>query len=91
MKFHTWDQNKNEILKRTRGVSFEQVISLIENHEILDLIRNPSRNHIHQEAYVLKINNYCYLVPFVENEKFIFLKTIIPSRKATHYYLTGKG
>ena len=49
-----------------------------------------TRRIIHINAYVVLIEDYVYLVPYVESENGIFLKTIIPSRKATKHYL-GEG
>jgi len=74
MKYHSWNNDKNEKLKQERGISFEDVIYYIEHY--------PG-----QRIYVLEINKYVYLVPFVETDNEIFLKTIIPSRKATKKYL----
>jgi hypothetical protein len=88
MKRFSWNIEKNETLKREREVSFEAVVFHIERGDLLDILEhyNPSR-YPGQRIFVVKINNYAYLVPFVENESEVFLKTVIPSRKATNAYL----
>lgn len=87
MKIHEWDPVKNEKLKEERRVSFEDVVFYIERGDILDIVANTNqKKYPHQQMYVLNIDDYVYLVPFVENEEVIFLKTIIPSRKATKEY-----
>ncbi len=86
----TWSKEKNNLLKNwERKISFEMVIWAIENDQILDIIENPSWNYDNQKCYIININDYVYLVPFVEqwNEK--FLKTIFPSRKHKKYYLNN--
>lgn len=78
-----WSHEKNELLKRTRGISFEEVAYLIGRQEILDVRKHPNRQQYpHQKIFVIQLEDYVYLVPFVESEEEIFLKTIIPSRKA---------
>lgn len=88
MLHFVWNSEKNAQLIRERGISFERVIFHIERDEILDVIKhpNPSR-YPNQRMFTLDIGNYAYLVPFVETETEIILKTIIPSRKATRKYL----
>jgi len=89
--FYNWNNEKNELLKKSeRNISFEAVISAIQNDQILDIIDNPSSNHNNQKCYVLEINDYVYLVPFVQNGDEIFLKTIFPSRKHKKFYLTKR-
>ena len=91
MKRFVWSSEKNEVLKRERGVSFEEVLVQIANGEILDILKHPNANkYPNQQIFVLKIEDYAYLVPFAESEEEIFLITIIPSRKATRDYLGGK-
>jgi uncharacterized DUF497 family protein len=78
-----WSHEKNELLRQTRNVSFEEVAHHIENDRILDVRRHPNQQRYpHQRIFVIDLGEYVYLVPFVENEEEIFLKTIIPSRKA---------
>ena len=88
MKFHEWSLEKNEKLKKERGVSFEEIIIIIKENRHLDQIENPNtKKYPGQKIYILEINNYVYLVPYVETTEKVFLKTIIPSRKLTKKYL----
>ena len=88
MDYFAWNQEKNEELIRERGISFERVIQHIEKEGVLDVIKHPNPSkYPNQHMYIIEIDNYAYLVPFVENDNEIFLKTIIPSRKATRKYL----
>ena len=86
MKYHDWDEDKNIKLIQERGVSFEMCLAHIEQGKILDIIENKTP-YEHQRVYVLEMDEYIYYVPFVEDKEKIFLKTIIPSRKATKKYL----
>jgi uncharacterized DUF497 family protein len=91
MNIFRWDNEKNELLKSTRGVCFEQVVLLMEKGEILDTIENPiQEKYPGQKIAVLMIDTYVYLVPYVENNEEILLKTILPSRKATNKYVREK-
>lgn len=91
MKYYSWDPEKNERLKRERGVSFEVATWWIENGGLMDLIEHPNKERYpSQMIYVVNIDGYVHWVPFVESDTQIFLKTIIPSRKATQKYLGGK-
>lgn len=88
MKYFTWNPEKNEFLVEERGVSFERILYLIENNGLLDIVAHPNQDkYPNQKMFIVNLENYAYLVPFVENENEIFLKTIIPSRKATKRYL----
>ena len=90
MTYYKWDHEKNEKLKADRGLSFEQVILYIERGGLLDVIEHPNQSkYPNQQMLIVKIKNHAYLVPFVEDEEGKFLKTIIPSRKATREYLGG--
>jgi len=92
MDFYKWNKEKNERLKAERGISFEQITMHIERGDLLDIVSHPNQSkYPKQLLLVVEINNYVYLVPFVENENSKFLKTIIPSRKATREYLGGKN
>ena len=83
-----WDDGKNALLEKTRGVSFEDVVFHIENGDVLDIIRHPNESRYpNQMIIVLQMEGYVYLVPYVERGGTRFLKTIIPSRKATREYL----
>lgn len=88
-----WDAEKAKKLRenKTRGsVSFEECAVLIEGGDILDIIKTPSLNFPNQRSYILNIEGYAYLVPFVENDDEIFLKTMYPNRKLTAFYLDKK-
>ena len=88
MDYFAWNQEKNDELIKERGISFERVIQHIEKEGFLDVIKHPNTSkYPNQRMYIIEIANYAYLVPFVENDNEIFLKTIIPSRKATRKYL----
>lgn len=90
MKLFEWNDEKNEELKHDRGISFEDVVFYIANGFILDIAAHPQQDkYPNQKMFVINIDSYAYLVPFVETEETIFLKTIIPSRKATKKYLKG--
>jgi uncharacterized DUF497 family protein len=81
MKYFNWSHEKNELLKAERGISFEEIVLLIESGHILGIEENPARTN--QKIYILEIENYAFVVPFVENQNEIFLKTAFPSRKYT--------
>jgi uncharacterized DUF497 family protein len=88
MKYYDWDEEKNEILKRQRNVSFEIIVIQIERGKLLDVLEHPNKEkYKNQRIFVVEYENYVYLVPFIEEEEKIFLKTIIPNRKATKKYL----
>ena len=75
-----------------RGVSFEEIVFAIENGKVLDIIEHPNAaKYRNQKMYIVEWNDYAYLVPFVEDRETVFLKTIIPSRKATKRYLGGEN
>ena len=85
---YQWDDEKNAILKETRGVSFEQVVMHIENGDVLDVMTHPNEaKYPHQQVLVVNMNDYAYAVPFVEQGNERFLKTIVPNRKLTKQYL----
>ena len=92
MKYFAWNEEKNEQLKLERSVSFEEVITELNEGRILEQSRHPDQNkYPNQQIYIIKLDNYCYVVPFVEDDEKIFLKTIIPSRIATKKYLINKS
>lgn len=85
---YNFDSQKNQKLIELRGISFEEIISVLENKGPLDIIQHyNSKQYFHQKIYVVEIRNYVYLIPFVEEKNTIFLKTIFPHRKATRKYL----
>ena len=88
MKNFVWNEDKNEKLKKERNISFEIILLQIEAGKILDILEHPnSEKYQGQKIFVIEFEGYAFLVPFVEDEQKIFLKTIIPSRKATKFYL----
>lgn len=91
MKYFSWNEEKNERLKRERGISFEEVVFHVERGDLLDIVENRNQERYQgQRIFIVSIDNYGYLVPFIESEEEVFLKTIIPSRKATNKYLRRK-
>ena len=90
MKTFSWNNEKNAVLKAERQVSFEEIILYIEMGFLLDVLEHPNQEkHKGQKIFVVQVDDYVYLVPFVETDTEVFLKTIIPSRKATKKYLKG--
>ncbi|MES0363219.1 MAG: toxin [Desulfobacteria bacterium] len=88
MRSFNWDPEKNEMLKKERGISFEHVIFAIENDQLLDVLEHPNpEKYGGQNLYVVEIENYAYIVPFVDHGDERTLKTIFPSRKYTKLYL----
>jgi len=91
MKLFEWDNDKNEWLRQERSLSFEDVLFCLSDECLLDTTPHPNKKeYSHQKMFVVNIDDYAYLVPFGETDEIIFLKTIIPSRKATRKYLRGK-
>jgi hypothetical protein len=92
VKTFLWNDEKNILLKAERQVSFEEIVLCIGMGFLLDVLEHPNREKYKgQKIFVVQVDNYVYLVPFVETESEIFLKTIIPSRKATRKYLKGSA
>lgn len=92
MKVFNWNPDKNQQLMQERGKSFDEVVFHIENGGLLDDIRHPnSVDYSHQSVFVVVIDRYVYLVPYVESDSEIFLKTVIPSRKFTKIYLRSES
>ncbi len=90
VKYFSWNHEKNEDLIKERGISFEEIVFHIEKGDVLDLLEHPNRDRYpNQRVFIVNVEGYAYLVPFVEDEHEVFLKTIIPSRKATRDYLGG--
>ena len=88
MKDFAWDDDKNAKLKAERGIGFEDIVFHIERGDLLDTVDHPNpTRYAGQRMFVVRCEDYAYLVPFVEDEETVFLKTIIPSRKATKQYL----
>lgn len=79
MKYFNWSAEKNEVLKDSRGISFEEIVFLIKSGNLLGIDENPG--YPNQKIYIVNVENYAVIVPFVETENEIFLKTAFPSRK----------
>ena len=91
MKPFRWNAEKNERLKVERGISFEEIVLAIESGGLRDLLVHPNqRRYPGQLVLVVTYRDYAYLVPSVEESTHYFLKTIIPSRKATRDYFEGR-
>ncbi|MFO1508361.1 MAG: hypothetical protein U1F31_01135 [Steroidobacteraceae bacterium] len=88
MRHYAWSPEKNEQLRKERGVSFEDVVFHIEAGDEVDIFDHPNQERYPgQKISVVLIEGYAYLIPLIESEAEIFLKTIIPSRKATKQYI----
>ena len=88
MKYFDWDDEKNERLKKERDISFEEVIIEIFEGNILADVKHPNKvRYPNQRMFIVEIDNYAYLVPYIEDKEKVFLKTVMPSRKATKKYL----
>lgn len=87
-KVLNWNQEKNLILKNERNITFETVAEKIIKGDIIDDIYHPNKDkYLNQRIFVIDIDDYIYLVPYIENKEEIYLKTIYPSRKFTKIYL----
>ena len=92
MAYFLWNEDKNQQLIRDRGISFQDIVSHIDSGDLVATVehRNQER-YPGQRIFIVRIGNYAYEVPFLESGDVIFLKTVIPSRKATRDYLRGSG
>jgi uncharacterized DUF497 family protein len=91
MKYFDWNDDKNAKLKEERGVSFEQVELAIATGDLVDRLKHPNpEKYPNQKVFLVRIEDYIYSVPYIEDDEKIFLKTIIPSSKATKKYLRDK-
>ncbi len=84
-----WNEEKNELLKQERGISFNTIVSAIANDGILDDVRHPSPKFQNQHMLYVRLENYVVAVPYVWQDDVRFLKTAYLSRKATRRYLKG--
>ena len=92
MKPFRWSPEKNDLLRQERGITFEEVTVAIEAGRLLDVRAHPHpRKYPRQKVLVVDITSYACLVPFVEEDDHFFLKTIIPSRKATRDYISREA
>lgn len=84
-----YNLEKDTILKKTRGIGFEEIIDIINENKILEDIKNPSfKRYPNQRIFVLGFKGYAFVVPYVvdKKRKVNFLKTCWPSRKYTKKY-----
>ncbi len=88
MKEFEWNEDKNRWLKRYRDISFEEVVYYIENGGLIDSYEHPNKERYqNQSIFVILTDRYVYIVPYVEEENYYFLKTIIPNREAKKRYM----
>lgn len=88
MKYYSWSDDKNKLLKQDRGISFEDVVFFLENGGHILTLEHPNRiKYPGQKMYVVDIKGYVFLVPFRETENGIHLITAFPSRKATKEHI----
>ena len=83
----TWNEDKNILLRQQRWIGFKDILLAMEEEKVLDVIphHNPEK-YPNQSIYIIEVSDYIYYVPFVKSEQWIFLKTIIPSRKHNKQY-----
>lgn len=91
MKPFRWSVEKNALLQQERGLSFEQITVAVESGGLLDIVAHPNAERYPRQRIMVVVDDYAYLVPYVEEEDHLFLKTIIPSRKATRDFIAAKG
>ena len=83
-----WSSEKNELLRQERGITFEDITVAVEAGHLLDVLAHPNpRKYPRQKILIVEVAGYAHLVPFVEEDDHFFLKTIIPSRKATRDFI----
>lgn len=88
MKYFAWDENKNNLLKEARNISFEEIVLSLSKNKLLEIVEHPNKQkYPNQRLFIVEVREYAYIVPFVEDEEKYFLKTIYPSREATKKYL----
>ena len=86
-KIYNWNAEKNQLLLRERCISFERIVFEISTGNELDVLQHPNQEkYPGQRISMVQVDDYVYAVPFIETETEIFLKTLIPSRKATRQY-----
>lgn len=85
---YKWNEEKNDLLKKERGVSFVEIVTHILHGDLLFVKEHPNQERYPgQQMFVVRMDDYVYLVPFVQEDNVAFLKTIFPSRKETRNYL----
>jgi uncharacterized DUF497 family protein len=92
MKPFRWSAEKNEALRTERGITFEEITVAVEAGCLLDVVEHPNtKRYPRQKILVVEVAGYAHLVPFVEEDDHFFLKTIIPSRKATRDFIAKES
>ena len=81
-KYFLWNEEKNEWLYETRWFRFEDIFEW----EIIDIIQNESSHYTHQKVFIVRLHDSIYMVPFIEEKEYIFLKTMYKSRKYNKRY-----
>jgi uncharacterized DUF497 family protein len=91
MKLFDWNDDKNEWLRQERGITFEDIVYHLTHGGLLDILEHPNQEQYHgQRIFIVDVEGYACMIPFVEDDEVIFMKTIIPSRKITKIYLGDK-
>lgn len=90
MIYYDWEPDKNERLKNEREIGFENILEAVHAGKTFAVIPNPKTHFSHQKILIVEIDDYAYTVPYVQEDEKIFLKTIMPSRKATQKYIINK-
>jgi hypothetical protein len=88
---YIYDEEKNLKLKKERGVCFDDIILAINKGKILDIIPHHNKKYPNQKILIIEIDDYVYLIPYLEQKDSFILKTVFPSRKFTKLYLGGKN
>jgi len=92
MKLFRWPSDKNDLLKAERGISFEEITVAVEDEGLLEVVPHPNpKKYPRQRIMIVEVTGYAYLVPFLEEGDHFFLKTIIPSRKATRDFIAKES
>lgn len=88
MKHFEWNKDKNEELKEERDISFDEIVDAIKADMVLDTFDHPNqKKYPGQKVYIVQVRDYCYFVPYVEDDKKKFLKTVYPDHELTKKYL----
>ena len=91
MKLFDWNDDKNEWLRQERGITFEDIVYHLTHGGLLDILEHPNHEQYPgQRIFIVDVEGYACMIPFVEDDEVIFMKTIIPSRKITKIYLGDK-
>jgi len=90
MKVYDWNKEKNRWLIENRGIGFEEIVDIIHGgKDVLAMIESRNKKkYANQRVFIVRIGDYAYEVPFVEDEEKVFFKTIIPSRRSTKKYMS---